>query len=263
MLVSISKTLPLLALLAGLAALVLVGAPGPIYKFGMLSNTAFLHIFGQMLKYGAFLGLGAVGLGVIAIVVRLFSGNGALALALIGLVAGGAAFGFVFNFRAQAQAVPPIHDISTDTENPPQFVALVPMREAAGALNPSDYEGNMPMPGNPDETRRAAQLAAYPDIHSIFVDADPGVVSTAIMATIDQMGWELVEASTSDGRFEAVDTTAWYGFKDDVVVRMEPQPDGAVRIDVRSKSRIGISDVGANANRIRHFLAALQERVGG
>jgi hypothetical protein len=256
---STARTIPLLALIAGLIAVLLVAGPGPGYRFGLVP----LPLVFQLLKYGAYFGMAAVTVGTLALVVRLMSGQGALTLALAGIIFGVAAVSFVMNFRSQAQAVPPIHDISTDTENAPQFVAAVPLREAAGATNPPEYVGAEPMPGNPDQTIAEAQHAAYPDLQSIFIDADPGVVSTAILATIDEMGWDLIEASTTEGRFEATATTFWYGFNDDVVIRMDPQRDGAVRVDVRSKSRVGVSDVGANAARIRDFVAALQARVGG
>ena len=73
------------------------------------------------------------------------------------------------------------------------------------------------------------------------------------------LGWEIVEASPSEGRIEATARTFWFGFKDDVVVRVTPSGDGS-RIDVRSVSRVGKSDVGANAKRIRTYLERLQNR---
>ena len=71
------------------------------------------------------------------------------------------------------------------------------------------------------------------------------------------MGWEIVSSDPAGGRIEATDTTFWFGFKDDVVVRVVSQPNGS-RIDVRSVSRVGIGDLGANAARIRSYLAALK-----
>ena len=68
----------------------------------------------------------------------------------------------------------------------------------------------------------------------------------------------LVAAEAADGRIEATDTTFWFGFKDDVVVRVQPADNGS-RIDVRSESRVGKSDVGTNARRIRAYLAKLAE----
>jgi uncharacterized protein (DUF1499 family) len=71
------------------------------------------------------------------------------------------------------------------------------------------------------------------------------------------MGWDLVASDPAGLRIEATDTTFWFGFKDDVVIRVTPQPNGS-RVDVRSLSRVGVGDIGANAARIRKYLAALK-----
>ncbi|WP_404326387.1 DUF1499 domain-containing protein [Aerophototrophica crusticola] len=76
-------------------------------------------------------------------------------------------------------------------------------------------------------------------------------------AAARDMGWDIVAVEPAEGRVEATATTAWFGFKDDVVVRVRPEGDGS-RIDVRSKSRVGRSDLGANAARIRDYLARLK-----
>jgi uncharacterized protein (DUF1499 family) len=70
------------------------------------------------------------------------------------------------------------------------------------------------------------------------------------------MDWQIVSADTAAGRLEATATTRWFGFKDDVVVRIRPDATGS-RVDVRSVSRVGKSDVGTNAARVRTFLARL------
>jgi len=70
-------------------------------------------------------------------------------------------------------------------------------------------------------------------------------------------GWEVIASDASTGRLEATDTTRWFGFKDDIVVRVRAEPSGGSRVDVRSVSRVGDSDVGANAARIREFLSRL------
>ena len=72
------------------------------------------------------------------------------------------------------------------------------------------------------------------------------------------MGWHIVAAKSEEGRIEATATTLWFGFKDDVVIRIMPTAAGS-RLDIRSKSRVGLSDVGVNAARIREFVAALGE----
>jgi uncharacterized protein (DUF1499 family) len=147
-------------------------------------------------------------------------------------------------FLAQARSVPPIHDITTDTEKPPQFVAILPLR--ASAANPPGYD---PKVGE-------VQKGAYPQIRPLALAVPPAAAFARALAAAREMGWEIVAAEEKEGRIEAVATTRWFGFKDDVVVRLTPAAGGA-RVDVRSKSRVGRSDVGANAKRIERFLMLL------
>jgi uncharacterized protein (DUF1499 family) len=71
------------------------------------------------------------------------------------------------------------------------------------------------------------------------------------------LDWEIVASDAPAGRIEATATTMWFGFKDDIVVRVRPEAGGGSRVDVRSVSRVGQSDVGANAKRIREFIRRL------
>ncbi len=138
---------------------------------------------------------------------------------------------------------PLIHDITTDTEDPPEFVAVVPLNTP----NRTVYEG---------ETIAARQREAYPDLQPVILDVPPAQAFEAALATVDEMGWELVSTDAGAGRIEATDTTFWFGFKDDVVIRVQAAANGS-RVDVRSLSRVGGSDVGANAKRIRRYVTAL------
>ena len=156
-----------------------------------------------------------------------------------------AAFGGPFALRRVAQSVPPIHDISTDTADPPIFVAVLPRR--AGAANPVEYGG---------ETIAAQQRKAYPDVQPLHLPAPPPQAFERALGAARAMGWEIVDAQPGEGRIEATATTAWFGFKDDVVVRIRPAAGGSV-VDVRSLSRVGRSDLGANAKRIRSYLERL------
>ena len=169
--------------------------------------------------------------------------------ALAGLVIGAVVFGVPWSYLRAAQAVPPIHDITTDTENPPPFVAILPLR--ADAANPPEYGG---------EEVAAQQRAAYPAIQALSMPLPPDRSFEQALATAVDQGWEIVAAVPSEGRIEATDTTLWWGFKDDVVIRITPEDSGS-RLDIRSKSRIGIGDIGTNAARIEAYLEQLQERV--
>jgi uncharacterized protein (DUF1499 family) len=144
--------------------------------------------------------------------------------------------------------VPPIHDITTDTDNPPPFEAIAPLR--ADAPNPVTYDGA-------DSARQ--QLAAYPDIQTMVLPTAPRTAFDQALAAARDLGWEIVAAVPDLGRIEATETSFWYGFKDDVVIRIAGA-DRESRIDIRSKSRVGKSDLGKNAERIRAFQKNFLER---
>ena len=143
---------------------------------------------------------------------------------VVGLVVAAGVIAVPLSYLRVARSVPPIHDITTDTENPPAFVAILDLR--ADAANPVEHGG--------------------PEI----AEQRP------------EMGWEVVDADRVDGRIEATDTTFWFGFKDDVVIRVATTDSGSA-VDVRSVSRVGRSDVGANAARIRSYLEALADFLEG
>ena len=145
----------------------------------------------------------------------------------------------------KAKSVPRIHDITTDTADPPAFVALAPARKAAA--NGLDYGG----PAIAEEQRKG-----YPDIKPLVVKEAPNAAVQKAIDAARSLGWNIAASDAAAGRIEATDTTSWFGFKDDIVVRVRPEGDGS-RVDVRSVSRVGLSDLGANAERIRRFLAKL------
>jgi uncharacterized protein (DUF1499 family) len=145
----------------------------------------------------------------------------------------------------QAKGYPPIHDISTDTFDPPAFVALLPERQKSP--NGANYGG---------PAVAAQQQKGYPDIKSLIVKAPPAETVQRAIDAARSLGWQIASSDASSGRIEATATTGWWGFKDDVVVRVRPEGSGS-RVDVRSVSRVGGSDLGANAKRVREFLAKL------
>jgi len=141
-------------------------------------------------------------------------------------------------------AVPPIHNITTDIADPPQFSAIVALRPEG--TNPLDYDA---------EALGPQQQSAYPDGQPLTL-ATPGPQTLqAVVGALGDMGLEIVAVDEDAGTVEATDTTFWFGFKDDVVVRVMPAPPGSV-VDVRSVSRVGQSDLGKNAQRIGEFLEA-------
>jgi uncharacterized protein (DUF1499 family) len=185
---------------------------------------------------------------VIGLWAALASGNRRLLTGvIIAAIVGGLGFLVPYSYIRSAQGLPPIHDITTDTENPPLFVAVLPLR--AGARNPPEYLG---------EQVATRQREGYPDLKPVSLAQPPAAVHEKALAAVKSLGWELVASEPSEGRIEATETTFWYGFKDDVVIRLQPQGDGTL-MDVRSKSRVGGGDVGANAARIRKFIALVSK----
>lgn len=229
-----------LALAVALLSAALLLAAGPGVRFDVWGiRTGF-----TLIRYAAYGGLAAAGLGIIGLLVRVPP-----KMAIVGLVVllVGAATAWVpWRWQQRARSVPPIHDITTDTENPPRFQEILPLR--AEAPNPAEY-------GGPEVA--AQQERAYPDIQPLTLPDGPRAAFQRALSAAREMGWEIVAADSLAGRIEATATTTWFGFKDDVVVRVTPR-DGGSRIDVRSVSRVGRSDVGTNARRIREYLAHLE-----
>ena len=239
------KKLAPIALLLAVVAVLLLLIAGPGTRLGWWEfGTGFL-----LMRWAFFVGLAAAGTALLLLVIpRTRRGHG---LTLAVAVAIGAAVAWVpWNGLQTVRALPYIHDISTDTENPPEFVDVLPLR--AEAPNPPEYAG---------EDVAAQQRDAYPDIQPLLSALPPAQTFDLALEIAGGKGWEIVAAVPAEGRIEATATTFWFGFKDDVVIRIRPE-NGGSRLDIRSKSRVGRSDVGANAKRIRAFLAALDARIG-
>ena len=163
--------------------------------------------------------------------------------AITGLAAGLGLLAIVFIPSSRAGDLPPINDITTDTANPPSF--------AAGTGAP-EFEGrDMSYP----EEFGPQVREAYPDLIPIVTDLAPDAAFAKAKATAEELGWEIVWASEEAGAFIALERTSLCRFVDDVVVRVRPESGGA-RLDLRSKSRDGRGDLGANAARIRRFTEA-------
>ncbi|MEM6708311.1 MAG: DUF1499 domain-containing protein [Pseudomonadota bacterium] len=146
-----------------------------------------------------------------------------------------------------ATSVPPIHNISTDTENPPAFGALADAR--GDGSNPLAYDS---------ATLAPLQAAAYPWVAPLTLDQPPATVVAVAAEALRAQGLEVVTEDLAAGMVEAVATSFWFGFKDDLVVRVVNDGAGS-RVDVRSVSRVGQSDLGANARRIGKLLDALKK----
>ncbi len=229
---SLALLLALVALMAGLGS-----------RFGLWHfRTGF-----TMLRWAGYGALAVAILSLVgAVVARPRGPRRGFALAVAGLILALGTAGVLWQWQRVARSVPPIHDITTDTQNPPEFVAIRPLR--ADAPNPPEYPG---------EEVASQQRQAYPDIRPLILPVPPAQAYEQALEAARRMGWEIVDADPRAGRIEATAQTFWFGFKDDVVVRITPAPEGS-RIDVRSKSRVGRGDTGTNARRIRSYLERVQ-----
>lgn len=232
------SSLAVIGFWSGLLGCILLIVDGPLYRAHMLGLHAALF---YVIPAALLLGVIAVLLSVIGLV-----RSGSKGMAVAGLVLGVIAAGMPLKSINTARNSP-IHDVSTDRENPPQFVAVLPLRTAAKAANPTNY----------DAKTAELQKETYPDIGPLHLDVPPAQAFDRAQAAAKEMKWDIIITDPSQGRIEATATTFWFGFKDDVVVRIAADGSGS-RVDVRSLSRIGQSDVGANAKRVRDYLAKVK-----
>jgi uncharacterized protein (DUF1499 family) len=217
------------ARIAGVLGVVLF-AVGPLaIQLGLASPFVGFRIFG----IGLLAGVVALVLGVVGLVkTRPATGREGRASAATGLLLGLLLVASVLVSAGSALGLPAINDITTDPEDPPAFT------------NPARPYGG--------ETFAAAQRRAYPDIAPIGLASPPDAAFAAAVAAAEALGFEIVREDPAARMIEATDTTRIFRFVDDVAVRVRPEGSGS-RIDVRSRSRDGKGDLGANAARIRAF----------
>ena len=220
-----------------------VASAGPLARFGGVEPYAVISVF----RYGSYVAFAAIALALATIVpTRPGDRRRGFLSALLAIVIGSAAAWMPVTFFLRANAAPMINDITTDTTNPPPFVVTQQLRR--GAANPAAYEG---------ANVARLQHDGYPDIAPLLLRVPPDEAFKRVDKIATSMGWDVVARAPQDGRLEAIDTSEWFGFRDDIVVRIRAEGQGS-RIDIRSKSRVGTSDLGVNARRIRAFLAALR-----
>ena len=231
--------------LAVLGALFVVGA-----ALGYRAGVFELGSSFSVLRWGAYIGVASVAVSFVGGALGVWRRRpiGVLAMAGVGLVVGGAVYGVPARQQAIARSVPPIHDITTDTTNPPEFVAVLPLR--ANAPNSVEY----------DPTVAPQQLDAYPDVQPIMLDDPPHLAFARAQAAVAALGWQVVAEDAAAGRNR--------GDGHDLLVRLQgrcggpssPRKGNGSRIDIRSVSRVGRSDVGANAARIHAYTQRLGDR---
>jgi len=243
---------------------------------------------GQMtIQIGPMLALSALGVSLIAQIVSLLKAprKQAFILSLIATLLAAFCMFRMVGMSAQASALPPIHDIQTDWDNPVRFsTALMAARAEDGETNPVldtpivPEAANSRWPGTGGrlvselqeeaETRGEDQDTVYPPLQPLYFDRSASELSGAIETLMKKRGWDMVTplSDVAEGaeiiQLEATATSGWFGFKDDVAVRLTPL-EGAIRVDMRSVSRVGLSDLGANSKRVYGFMSELQDRAEG
>lgn len=244
-LAQIGSRLAWIGMLVAVASAQATATSGLGYRLGLWHFSTGFALIG-----GAFwVGAGGAILALLGLILSRGKPASILAIALLGVVIGGVVAYIPWSWKQALEANPRIHDITTDVENPPAFVAVRRLREPGD--HPVEYDG---------AAVAAQQRMAYPDIVTQRVASDPTQAFAAAEAAIRAMRLDVVAASASEGRIEAIDTSLFYGFKDDVVVRVVADGSGA-RVDVRSKSRLGRSDLGQNAKRVRTFIQHLRANL--
>jgi len=244
----------ILCLVAGLA-MGLMALVGPFAVWLGLADFRFGFGTLQIVNgWSLYVALGTLAIAITLVVIgQIFKVPGSLKmtyLALIGSLCAGLAYYIPETFRPP-EGTPAIHDIATDPYRPLQFEAIAPLR--ADAANNMDYGV---MEGITPRQHIDMQLEAYPDIVPQRYDGSVAEVFDRVMAAVDSLGWEVVLADVDQGRIEATDTTFWFRFKDDVVIELSVDGRETV-LQARSTSRVGRSDVGKNAARLRELFSLI------
>jgi len=230
-------------LITGVLALLLLLLSGPLYQADILGlMEAFLAM-----RIALILGAVAILLALVQVIFMRktisWSATG------VAVLCAAVAIFMPLSMMNKAKSVPPIHDITTDLVNPPKFVAMLALR--ADAPNPAAYQG---------EDIASQQREAYPELETQKYPQTTEQVFDAALSVVKSMGLDVVSSDKTLGLIEAYDTTTFFGFVDDVVIRI--QSDGQMTmLDARSKSRVGISDIGKNAERLNALIAGVAKNL--
>lgn len=250
-----------LSVIIAVIALVLLAASSVGTRGGIFGFQIGLMVFALAALVGAL----AILLALVGLIWTLFAEDkSGLRTSVIALIvgAGVVAMPAYFVLSGLIAKYPPIHDVTTDTVNPPQFVDV--MERRGKHSNPVDYAAevvpaNMPGAGGmAGRSVASIQQEYYPDIKPLTLNMSEEDAYWVALETAMGMGWEIVASDIDRGHIEATATTRWFGFKDDVVIRLTPDGDEKTRLDIRSCSRVGGGDVGTNAKRVRKYLAKVQ-----
>lgn len=239
----------------GLFSVALVFAAFVLHRLGQISTPVGLALAASGFAVSAL----ALALGIVAGTSIWVRGRAGAVRVAIGMIAAGVIWLLPLSQIPTYLALPAINDISTDTANPPRFQQLAIARGTGTGANSPNYGG---------ERVARLQASAYPDLRTLVVVDRPADevfdLARRVVAGRKGLGWKILfeepPAPRKPGIIEATERTLVLGFVDDVVVRVTGT-DTEARVDVRSASRYGRHDFGANASRIRRFLRELQSRL--
>ncbi len=239
-------------------------------KFGLIDWKIGFGLL--VFKLGALVVFGVLGFAVIALLLALLvKPRAGWKAAVVAVLIPALFVGYAASVMAKSKTIPPIHDVSTNPQDPPLFSsAVLDARRTMGA-NPiesmttplRDLPKYKAMAASPrlapmaDKSVGDLGLAANPGVRPLTLATPPAQAFDRALAAARQQGWTIVRADKPTGMIEATASTFWFGFKDDVAVRVRPAAGGAV-VDVRSTSRVGLGDIGANGKRVAKFLADLK-----
>ncbi|MFB0610892.1 DUF1499 domain-containing protein [Aurantiacibacter poecillastricola] len=220
-------------------AVVLVAAT--LARYGVIDKLAGFAPFYMALNPARALTV----IGIIGLVFAFYRRSGEVPRLFVGtLLAGGLTLAIYLLLVIPGGKAPPIHDVTTDLNDPPQFSTLDVDEVSTGPITQEEW--------------RAYHEEAYGDIEPVIIDKPPQEVLANARALAEARGWDIASADPEAGVLEATAYAGYIRFMDDVVVEVTPVADGSTRVDMRSVSRVGVSDLGYNAARVREFLADLR-----
>lgn len=209
-----------------------------------------------ILQYAFFAGIAGILIALIAIFFARRSKPKLVFLNLLAIIVAGVFVGFLGNQVRIARSVPPIHDIATNLDDYPRFYRLTVREDNLETVPDMGRRDLAALP--PRDRWKAIHRENYGDIATIRVPWNVEETTTRARDLAQSKGWEIVTFDPANGIVEAVDTSRFFRFKDNIVVRVRPAGDSGALVDMRSISRVGVSDIGVNARRVREFLADLR-----
>lgn len=262
---SFRKGVAVLAFIASLLVVVWFVAAALGTKFGLWGWQFGL---GKMtIAWGPMLIIGAGILSIVALILGAIKAPRIqpVLLSIFSLIILFLVFGRLGHLGSVARTLPPIHDVQTDWSDPVHFSETI-MKARGDTSNPVLDDPIIPeaasarWPGMGGRRVAEVQMESYQPLQTVIKPVSPEIMFTAAFLVLNDMGIEVVVNDEENHRLEGTYTSQWYGFKDDIAVRIRPKGEGS-EIDVRSTSRVGLSDLGANIERVHSFLERLNAKL--